>query len=148
MARYVAKVRTSRSAEEAFAYMADLTNFAEWDPGVVRTEVVDGVELDPPREVDVTVQGFRGDMTLRYKIGQYEPPRRVVAQADTRFLRSLDIILVEPSDDGCVVTYDAELTLKGPLGLADRWLQSTFDRIGAKAGDGMATALEGTLVEA
>ena len=34
MARYVTKLRTSRAPDEVFAYMADLRNFAGWDPGV------------------------------------------------------------------------------------------------------------------
>lgn len=148
MARYVAKVATSRSPEDAFAYMADLTNFAEWDPGVTKAEVVDGAELDPPRAVDVTVKGIVGELTLRYELEQFEPPRRAVAKAETRFLRSLDIILVEPTDDGCVVTYDAELTLRGPLAPLGGLLQPVFNSIGDKAAAGMATALDGTLVTA
>lgn len=36
MTRYQTKLRTPLSAEQAFAYMADLRNFAEWDPGVRR----------------------------------------------------------------------------------------------------------------
>ena len=36
MARYVTTVRTSWAPEVAFGYMADLRNFAEWDPGVRR----------------------------------------------------------------------------------------------------------------
>ncbi len=38
MARYIVQVRTSMPPSEAFAYMADLTNFAEWGPGVDRVE--------------------------------------------------------------------------------------------------------------
>ena len=34
MARYMTRVRTDMAPSEAFAYMADLRNFAEWDPGV------------------------------------------------------------------------------------------------------------------
>ncbi|MCH9721067.1 MAG: SRPBCC family protein, partial [Actinomycetia bacterium] len=42
MARYVTKVRTSRTPQEAFAYLADLRNFAEWDPGVKAVKQVEG----------------------------------------------------------------------------------------------------------
>ena len=34
MARYTVSIRTDRSPEDAFDYVADLRNFAEWDPGV------------------------------------------------------------------------------------------------------------------
>jgi hypothetical protein len=36
MARYVTTIPSSLTQEEAFAYMADLRNFAEWDAGVVK----------------------------------------------------------------------------------------------------------------
>ncbi len=146
MARYVAKVATNRSAEDAFAYMADLTNFADWDPGVVKAEAVAGAEGDPPREVDVTVKAITGDLTLRYELTHHEPSTRAVAKAQNRFIRSLDIILVEATADGCVVTYDAELTLRGPLAPFGGLLQPAFNRIGDKAAAGMATALDGTLL--
>jgi hypothetical protein len=35
MARFTTHIRSPLSADQAFAYMADLTNFAEWDPGVI-----------------------------------------------------------------------------------------------------------------
>jgi len=148
MARYVARVRTERTPESAFAYMADLTNFAQWDPGVERAEAVEGSDESPPRAVDVTVKGFVGDLTLRYRVTELDPPRSVVARAETRFLTSLDRITVEATDEGSLVTYDAELTLNGLLGPVSSLLQPTFDRIGAKAARGMASALDGTLVEA
>ncbi len=40
MARYVVHVRSPKPAAEAFDYMADLSNFAESDPGVEHTEQV------------------------------------------------------------------------------------------------------------
>ena len=42
MARYVTTVRTQQPAAEAFAYMADLRHFAEWDPGVKKVVQVKG----------------------------------------------------------------------------------------------------------
>ena len=42
MARYVTTVRSAKTPREAFAYMADLRNFAEWDPGVKAVRQVEG----------------------------------------------------------------------------------------------------------
>ena len=42
MARFVDSVPASWSQDEAFSYMADVTNFAEWDPGTNRVMQVDG----------------------------------------------------------------------------------------------------------
>jgi len=66
-----------------------------------------------------------------------------LAEANSSVLRSYDVIEVTPTSDGCEVLYDAELTLNGPLGLADPLLALVFDRIGDKAAAGMVDALDG-----
>ena len=65
MARYVCRVRTPRSQDDAFAYMADLGHFAEWDPSVVRAERVatDGATGDV---YDVEIRAGSRTFTLRY----------------------------------------------------------------------------------
>ncbi len=61
---------------------------------------------------------------------------------------SIDLITVQTDDEGTLVTYDAELTLNGVLGLADPLLRLAFGRIGDKAAAGLREALEGTTVRA
>jgi Polyketide cyclase / dehydrase and lipid transport len=145
MAHYVVRIRTPLSPGVVFAFMADLTNFERWDPGVVRAAQVSGVRPGPDAAYDVTVKGMR--KPLRYVTNEYEAPTRVVVQAHTRMLTSLDAITVEPDDEGAVVTYDARLTLNGPLGMADGILAGAFGRIAARAADGLVQALSGTRLE-
>ena len=56
---------------------------------------------------------------MRYEVQAYEPPRRLLLVARTTFFTSVDEIRVEATGSGCTVTYDAKLTLNGPLGLLD-----------------------------
>jgi len=42
MAHYVATVPSTKSAEDAFTYMSDLRNFAEWDRGIKKVVQVKG----------------------------------------------------------------------------------------------------------
>ena len=149
MARYVVHVKTPSDAQTAFAYMADLNNFAQWDPGVQNVEQVTGTTPEPGAEYDVTVDGVPKPLTLRYRITEFEPHTSLVAKAESRLLTSLDRITVAKAEDGdgCVVTYDAELTLNGPLGLADPLLGVAFGRIGDKAAAGLVEALNGEQVE-
>ena len=143
MARYVVSVRSPKSPKEAFAYMADLRNFAEWDPGVVAAEQVEGDGPGPDTAFDVTVDGVREPMTLRYETITYDAPSEMVARAESSTLTSVDTITVEPDENGSIVTYDAELTLNGALRFADPVLGVAFKRIGDKAAAGMITALDG-----
>jgi hypothetical protein len=145
MARYVVRIRTPLSPAVAFAFMADLTNFEHWDPGVSHAEQVSGTRPGPDAAYDVTVQGMR--KPLRYVTNEFDPPTRVVVQAASRLLTSLDTITVEPDGTGSLVTYDARLTLNGPLGLADPLVGPGFGRIAARAADGLIQALGGTRVD-
>jgi len=146
MARYVVTVRTARTPEAAFAYMGDLRNFAEWDPGVERVTQVVGAGGGKDSSFDVVVKSGRGRMTLRYVTEQYDPPRLLVIEARSRMLTSIDRIAVAGSNTGCMVTYDAELTFNGPLRWFDFVLKPMFERIGDRAARGLTSALAGEVV--
>ncbi len=140
MARYTTTIASPWPAEKAFDYMADLRNFEDWDPGIKKSRLASGVEPDTGTTYDVTF----GLMTLTYVTKEYDAPTRTVAEASSTLLRSYDIIEVTPTETGCEVSYDARVTLNGPLALADKLLGVAFDRIGDKAAAGMAKALDGT----
>jgi len=148
MARYLMHVRTPKSPAEAFAYMADLNNFAEWDPGVARVKQVKGEGGGPDTAFDVDVKAFGRSITLRYDTITYDAPNTVVAFADGRLLTSRDTITVKADDSGSgsIVTYDAVLKLKGPLALADPLLGRSFKQIGDRAAVGLVAALAGERV--
>lgn len=142
MAHYVTTIRTEMTPAQAFAYMADLENFAEWDPGVSLAEQVAGDGPGLGAEYRVKASGAE----LVYKVVEYDAPNRLVAEAKTTFFRSYDIIEVVAHENGCDVTYDATLELNGPLGLADFALGLFFGRIGDKAAAGMVEALDGSKI--
>lgn len=142
MARYVTSVSTPLSAADAFAYMADVTHFAEWDPGVKRVVRVAGAGAGVGAAYDLTVQAG-GTTVMRYEVTEYEPPRRILLVARTSFLTSVDEVRVEASGSGCIVTYDAKLTLNGPLCLFDPLLRLAFRSIGNRAAAGLKRVLSG-----
>lgn len=142
MARYVAIIRSPWSAERAFGYMADLRNFAEWDPGVRSSTLVAGSEPGLSAAYDVKVSGTE----LRYETREFDPPTHTVVEAKSKRLRSYDVIEITEHEDGCEVVYDATLELNGVLKIADPLLGLFFGRIGDKAAAGMERALEGRKV--
>lgn len=147
MARYIVTVRTPRSSQAAFDYMADLRNLAEWDPGVKRVTQIEGTGGGASASFDVVVASGRGEMTLRYDTKQYEEPRLVVIAARSRMLTSIDRVSINAAaGSGCLVTYDAELRLNGPLRFADFALKPMFKRIGDRAARGLVVALAGDVV--
>ena len=139
MAHYVTSIETTWNAEEAFDYMADLRNFAEWDPGVSASEKVGDGPISEGAAFDVVANGT----DLRYVLADYNRPHRFVAEANTDRLRSYDVIEVKPSERGSIVTYDATRDLKGIFALASPIMPFVFNRIGSKADAGLQRVLPG-----
>jgi len=138
MARYITSVPTAWSAADAFDYMADVRNFAHWDPGVTDVRIVADAT---PAAYDVDVKAGLGTTTLRYVVEECDRPRRVLLRAETATMCSVDEVRVEETAAGTVVTYDAELTLRGLLRFADPLLRLAFGRIGDRAAAGLRAAL-------
>ncbi len=147
MAHYVTSVATPLSAAEAFAYMADITRFVEWDPGVKRVVRVAGHGAGVGTTYDLKVEAG-GTTVMRYEVTEYEPPRRILLVARTTFLTSVDEVRVDAAGSGSIVTYDAKLTLHGPLTLFDPLLRLAFRRIGDRAAVGLRRVLSGRAVAA
>ena len=141
MARYVTTVKTAKTPKEAFAYMADLRNFAEWDPGVKAVRQVRGSGGGSDSVFDVTVAGIGRDLTLRYVTEEHDAPRKVVVVARSSVFTSIDRITVEPDGTGSVVTYDADLHLNGVLRVGDLGLRLMFGQIGDRAAAGLRRVL-------
>ena len=133
MAHYTTTHRTEWAPAKAFAYMADLRNFEEWDPGVSSAELVVSPQPGPAAEYDVRVSG----MTLRYRTLEFSKPHRVVVEATSKLLRSYDVIEVTPSGTGSEIRYEATLELNGLLRFADPLLRLGFTRIGDRAAAGL-----------
>ena len=79
-------------------------------------------------------------------VTDFDPQRRMKVVGKAGVFTSIDEIEVIATDDGTVAVYDAELKLRFPLSLGDRFLAKTFNKIGDKAAGGMEKALDGTLV--
>lgn len=144
MAKFVTRIATPRTPDEAFDYMADLRNFEQWDPGVRAVRQIVGEAAGIDHEFDVDVEVPTGVLTLRYVTDEFDRPHSATVVASSSVFTSRDVITVEPDGDGSVVTYDAELTLNGPLGLFDLVLRPVFGRIGGRANRGLIAALDGT----
>jgi len=136
MAHYVATVRSPLPAAQAFAKMADVERFSEWDPGVIRAARIPGSGPGVGTAYDLTVKAGSTSV-MRYAVTEIDAPRRVVLVARTLWLTSVDEIRVEAAPGGSTVVYDATLTLNGPLRLFDPVLGLAFRRIGDRAAAGL-----------
>ena len=127
--------------QEAFAYMADLGNFVEWDPGVKAVRQVEGSGGGLDAVFDVTVVAPGPDLTLRYVTEVHDAPHNLLVVARSIVFTSIDRITVEPDGTGSLVTYDADLRLNGVLRVGDLGLRLVFGQIGDRAAAGLRRVL-------
>jgi carbon monoxide dehydrogenase subunit G len=142
MARYVGTLETARPAEEVFAYMSDFSSTQEWDPGVAEAQRLDSGPIGVGSEFRVLALFLNRKIPLIYRIVGYDPPRVTTLRAESSTVISLDTITVASAGGVTRITYDAELSLRGPLKLLDPVLRLVFDRLGDRALAGLRRTLD------
>ncbi|HET9073593.1 MAG TPA: SRPBCC family protein [Solirubrobacteraceae bacterium] len=142
MARYRATVPSPRSAEDTFAFLADFRTVAEWDPSIIAATLANGG--DPLRvgaQFHVRLKVNNRENALDYSTVELEAPSRVVLRGENATVVSIDTMTFAPTPQGCEVTYDAKLELKGLLRLADPIMQILLHRLGRAAETGLRERL-------
>lgn len=141
MAHYNASVDTPSPPDEVFAYLSDFSSTEEWDPGVVEAERVGDAPVGEGTEFRLVAEFLGRRIPLTYRIIEHDPPNAVTFRGESSTVVSLDRITFQPSDTGTLVTYDADLALKGPFKLADPLLGLVFNRVGDRALAGLRKTL-------
>ena len=142
MARYVTTIPSSKSPAEAFAYMSDLRNFAEWDKGIIRVEQITGDGAGLGTVFDITVKGIGGqNSVLRYETTEFDSPTNVLVKGKNWMFTSIDRVTITPTATGCDVTYDAILTANWIVAPMNLVLGAVFKKVGDSATKGLRKVL-------
>ena len=143
MARYTTEFDVDTAPDTVFAFLADFTNAADWDPGVAAAERLDGgpIQVGSRFGLDLLVAGRRQRWV--YAVERHEPDQRVTFATRTDRATGIDDVTVRPTPDGgSHVVWDATFRFNGLLGaLVDPVFNVVFQRIGAKAVSGLRPAL-------
>jgi hypothetical protein len=143
MAGYSATIASPRSADEVFAYLADFSSVADWDPSVSESVHRGGGDpLSAGASFRVTIRTSVGSVVLNYETVELDRPGRIVLRGENRSMVSLDTIsIAERPGGGSEVTYSAEIELKGVFRLGEPVLRLGFKRLGDRARDGLRARL-------
>ena len=133
MATFRASFETVWRPDEAFAYLSDFSTSAEWDPGVVEADRVGAASVGEGTEFRVVAEFLGRKAPLIYRVVEFEPARAVTFVGESAKVVSRDRITFEILPTGTRVSYDTDLSLKGPLRLADPLLALAFNRVGDRA---------------
>jgi hypothetical protein len=144
MARYVASVESPWERERAFEYLAAFDHIADWDPGVARAKALSERSLEEGARFEVISKFLGREVALVYETVAIDSPRRVQLRAETGTIVSLDemTFTLRPGG-GTIVTYDAQLRLKGALRILEPVTRLALRRLGEAARDGLRRRIEG-----
>ena len=121
------------SAEEAFDYLADFSNADDWDPNTTSSERVGDAPLGAGTKYSVVTEFGGREMTLTYETVKFDRPNKVVLESSASMAKIRDTMTFEPQGTGCLVTYDANIEMKGIAKLLDPIFALAFKRVGDRA---------------
>lgn len=142
MAMLRERIETSLPIEEAFAFIADFGNAAQWDPGVASSEAIDGGPVGVGSRYRLGIRMGGRVVPMEYRVTAWEPGRRVVLAGTGSGVEAIDEIVFEPTPSGTRIDYVADIRLRGWLRLAAPFAGGAFARIAREAREGMQGALD------
>jgi len=141
MAHYRTTIQSRMDVTTAFDYMADFSNAATWDPGVVGAERLGDGPVTLGSRFLLQAAFGKSVLPLEYVLAAYEPHKRLVLVAETEKVKSIDEITVVATETGSAVTYDAVLETRGSFRWATPIVAIMFRGIGNKAREGLRREL-------
>lgn len=126
----------------AFAYVADWSRQAEWDPNTTASAKIGEGGPEVGARYMLKVKMGPRTVPMEYRITELEEPSRVVLVGEGNGIWTKDTITFSEVDGGTRVDYEAEIRLSGLLGLVQPLLGRAFDGIGKGAAAGMQRELD------
>jgi len=121
-------ITINRPVEEVFAYVSDLPNGPEWQPGLVEVRRI----TEGPDGVGTQYNGVRKFMGRRIEsvieYTTYEPNKKLVFKSISGNSPLVQSFLFEPTAAGTKLTARLELQTSGLMGLAEPFITSSLKR--------------------
>lgn len=134
-------ITTTLPIAETFAYLSDFSNAAEWDPGTVTSIPRNDEDPHVGQEYDLVVAWGERRLDMVYTITRLETNRLLELEGDGSTTHAVDTMTFASRGEQTVVTYEADIKLKGILRIAEPFLKNKFTELGDEAEYGLSTAL-------
>jgi carbon monoxide dehydrogenase subunit G len=136
------EIEVARPLAEAFAYVADFSNAAEWDPGITKASKLTPGPVQEGSEFDI-VAIFRGkEQRFLYVVSALDDNRRVLLTGDGERAQSVDEITFSEAGAGTSIVYVADIRLKGIFRLGEPLVRPTMHKMGDAALAGLKSVLD------
>jgi carbon monoxide dehydrogenase subunit G len=136
------RIDTALGIEDAFAFVADFANAAQWDPGVATSEQVGTGPIRVGARYRLGVRMGGRVARMDYTITRLDAPTRVVLTGEGSGVHAIDDISFEPAGNGTTIRYTADIQLRGVMRLLTPFAGGAFRRLAENARAGMQRALD------
>src|ERR1700744_5644414 len=113
MAATSGSIMVERPCGEVFAYLADPRTHHEWQPDLIRTELVAGDTIGVGMQAVEVRKMFGREMRTPFEITRHEPPNRQDFHTTGGPIRPDGVLSCKQQGDGTLVSY--EFNFNGPL---------------------------------
>ena len=141
MIQFTGSLDAAHTPEVAFDLLADMALLSEWNPNVVRSEIVSGTPLVVGARFESVIGRGPFKMTARSELVAVERGRYVEYAGSIAKFWSVDSLTFEPVDGGCRVTFRNQTTAPPQLRIVIPLLNSAFQPQARKAVAGAAAYL-------
>ncbi len=141
MIRLQESIDSPRGVQECFRFTADFRNLPAWDPTTAWSRKLTPGALGLGSAFDLLVVFGPQRLPLRYRVVEFQPPRRVLLHGEGERLQVVDEIRFEPLAVGTRIIYTSDLTLKGVGRLTEQALKPALSLNSRRAMAGLRRAL-------
>lgn len=135
-------IETTLPVDEAYRFVADFANSAQWDPGVVSSMRVGEGPVGVGTRYRLIVRMGGRTAPMEYVTTSWEPNRRVVLKGSGSGVDAVDEIRFEPTPSGTRIDYTADIRLRSWLRPLTPFAGGALSRIARNAREGMQQALD------
>jgi carbon monoxide dehydrogenase subunit G len=142
MTRFTRQIDVPTPPDDTFAYVADFSTTAEWDPGIAEARRLDDGPLRVGSRFEVAYGFGKRRLPIAYTITAFVPPSRIVLEGIGARFRGTDDIRFAPGPHGGTrIRYIAELELRGIARAAEPLMRGRFEKVVDDGSSGLATTL-------
>ena len=136
-------IETACDREAAFDYVADFSTTEEWDPGIPSARRLDDGPIGLGIRFELVSRFGSKEQTIVYEITAFDRPNSVTFVGEGSNFSGTDVISFAPREGGgSIVTYVADLGLKGLASVALPFIKGRLDEMSDRAVAGLQTALD------
>ncbi|MEO0367374.1 MAG: SDR family NAD(P)-dependent oxidoreductase [Pseudomonadota bacterium] len=132
----------SRTAEDAFYYIADFSRIDEWDHTIVAAEKVTAGAVGQGTVFDLVYKRGRRKLPIRYEVSEYEEFTRLVMVGEAQNFTATDTVTIKETDNGCHVSWRADIEFRGVAAKIVPFIAGKVKKAGKQTIKDLAIALE------